>query len=1256
MKKRIALVLLCLLFQVTPVTAETISERSLMTRIIGGEAATAEAWPWMVALLSNSGGSVNQRQFCGGTLISTEMVMTAAHCVEDLVATDLSVFYGTHDLSDSSGTEIQVAEITLHEQYDPYTAENDIALLKLVSPLSSVSPLGLATDAMLLEMPERALFTTVGWGTTSTSVLNTVDQLQQVELPPVTQAMCNLAYPGEVSDKMICAGFLQGGKDSCQGDSGGPLLMYSKGEWYQTGIVSWGKGCAEPLAYGVYTRIPSYLSWIDKWMPQNVDQDEDGIPDYWEQLHFDNLVTANGTTDQDGDGLSDLEEYSAGTDPQLAAMRFDSAGSAVPATAGWGAPASSTVNWSFDSAVSVGAGGGSLRSGSIADGERSQLQLEGEFTEGVVRFAVKVSSEDDFDKLVFEIDDQTQEVWSGERAWSRVEFPISAGVHTLRWSYSKDGRISDGSDSAWIDDIEVAVTPLVDSDGDGWSDHVETIVGSSTTDSNQVPQDQDGDGIADLLDADDDGDGIDDEWELYYFFDLNVASGAVDSDQDGDGVTDLAEFLAQSNPRVVPEEFEGELPAGWSLTVKGEPLGWEFSPVGSGGRTLQTQPIGDNQRAVMQYEGYLESGTIRFNMKVSSEERYDFLKFEVDGVVVGEWSGEMSWNSFSHSIEAGHHQLRWIFVKDSSTSVGEDRAWIDAVELPWVSAMDSDKDGVADVWEHGYWSTINAIDATTNSDGDMASDRQEYEMGSDPQITAISFESEEALPLFDVGVDGQNEPLPSWSRESGSSYFGEGRFGSSAITDGEAAIVNYIGYFPQQSEVRFALKVSSEENYDLLQFLIDGTVVGEWSGYVDWKLVDFVVEQGLHTLQWRYSKDLSISDGEDRAWIDWLELSDARGQDSDQDRVPDSYDQFPNHLQYMFDADGDGIPDEWEQYHFDQLTVVDAVSDYDRDGRSDLNEWRFGSDPLFSSDYEGGSMLNQSDYNNVELNLEWIRGDREGDQFYQLRSQFTSLDMDKRIVDTVTITLPDDTVSTFHETSEGVWSFQSDRYVDFTAFQDRAADGEYTVTARFIDGHEESFVEEVTLDWDTQFPQLPTVLVPPVMDSTETLIQWISPLSCAACNRMVLKDVGAMVRLGESQPLWSSESLGVPLSSVTDATETLTLPAGLFEESGTYLIELATTLEQPSLNPLMTLDYTSATLVPIGGAQLGALSLTTGWNLIGGQSIADQQKIEAFLTEHGAASVWSWTGTWESFVLSTPVHLNSLEKIVPEKGYFVKVE
>ncbi|XP_063594811.1 uncharacterized protein LOC134771778, partial [Penaeus indicus] len=231
-------------------------------RIVGGTVAAAGAWPWTAAVRTKSGG-----HFCGGTLVSWRHVVTAAHCIKGGESRfPLKVSVGIHSVH-SSGIQADVAHALYHRSYAKGSAyNNDIAVLvltKAVGPASGVALACLPSPGAALSSGSRA--TAVGWGATSEGGPSS-QTLRQVEVDVLENRICRSSYgPSFDAQKMICAGKVQGGKDSCQGDSGGPLTQ-QQGRWTLVGVVSYGSGCARPNFPGVYTRVSHYVSWIGKAM------------------------------------------------------------------------------------------------------------------------------------------------------------------------------------------------------------------------------------------------------------------------------------------------------------------------------------------------------------------------------------------------------------------------------------------------------------------------------------------------------------------------------------------------------------------------------------------------------------------------------------------------------------------------------------------------------------------------------------------------------------------------------------------------------------------------------------------------------------------------------------------------------------------------------------------------------------------------------------------------------------------------------
>ncbi|ELU06672.1 hypothetical protein CAPTEDRAFT_18116 [Capitella teleta] len=232
---------------------------SINSRIIGGSEAVAHSWPWQARVVA---AGVE----CGGSLIDTQFVITAAHCLAtNTDPNSWTVILGDHDrrLVEENQETLDVVATIIHSGYDPSTNANDIALLKLKSPVvytNAISPLCLPEVGDSFADGTECVVT--GWGLTSSRATSLSQVLNQVRIPLVSRARC-IEYHGDIILRsMICAGLDEGGRDTCQGDSGGPLACKSKGRYVLTGLTSFGRGCAEPESPGVYTRLSSFTAWV----------------------------------------------------------------------------------------------------------------------------------------------------------------------------------------------------------------------------------------------------------------------------------------------------------------------------------------------------------------------------------------------------------------------------------------------------------------------------------------------------------------------------------------------------------------------------------------------------------------------------------------------------------------------------------------------------------------------------------------------------------------------------------------------------------------------------------------------------------------------------------------------------------------------------------------------------------------------------------------------------------------------------------
>lgn len=232
-------------------------------RIVGGEETTIENRPYQVALRDGTDF------FCGGTIIDEQYVITAAHC---LVYEEFDSFIVSAGITenDEVNQDREVEFFISHPDYNDFTLDNDIAIIKLKTPLilgSKVKKINFATqadsDAGLID--PGIISTISGWGTVEEDgdvslILKTAD----VPIVSLEEANGMDSYDGELTENMLAAGFKEGGVDACQGDSGGPLVVANSDNTsvILAGVVSWGYGCARENLYGIYCNVFNYEDWI----------------------------------------------------------------------------------------------------------------------------------------------------------------------------------------------------------------------------------------------------------------------------------------------------------------------------------------------------------------------------------------------------------------------------------------------------------------------------------------------------------------------------------------------------------------------------------------------------------------------------------------------------------------------------------------------------------------------------------------------------------------------------------------------------------------------------------------------------------------------------------------------------------------------------------------------------------------------------------------------------------------------------------
>ncbi|MBY7732185.1 trypsin-like serine protease [Vibrio splendidus] len=471
-------------------------------RIINGKEAIQGNWPFMAALVSRNVNAYDG-QFCGASFIGERYVLTAAHCVEGNGREDLDVVIGVSNLSASQAAQHRYAvdNIYVHQYYNSAATGNDIAIIELVEkPAEPV--VNLVDGYVRGNLNDGQMLTVMGWGDQDASDrYSSKSELYQVNVPLVNQYQCNtVPYSGYsfIGSDAFCAGYSDGGYDSCQGDSGGPIVVSTNETYEQLGIVSWGKGCAEANAYGVYTNISHFDDWIDEQkagfsyrqvemlgakllapishtfeFTNKSDQNIEVNRVYPISGH-DTFITDNGcSTLTAGQSCKVVVSYnlnSIGEHEFGINVETDSLLGTVTSTAS--VIGARSVTNTVNSYVSVpnsgvystqawGIEGATIVSPSIGNSESTMLVVEGIPT-GTVSFDITLSSELDHDYVKIYLNGQEFDEESGELA-GPVNLPLVRDTNnSFMIEYVKDGSVSYGDDRvtitnfAYTDEIKIS--------------------------------------------------------------------------------------------------------------------------------------------------------------------------------------------------------------------------------------------------------------------------------------------------------------------------------------------------------------------------------------------------------------------------------------------------------------------------------------------------------------------------------------------------------------------------------------------------------------------------------------------------------------------------------------------------------------------------------------------------------------------------------------------------------------------------------
>lgn len=746
--------------------------------------------------------------------------------------------------------------------------------------------------------------------------------------------------------------------------------------------------------------------------PISSDSDLDTMPDNWELTYQLNpLDGSDSQLDLDGDGISNLIEYLAGSDPSDASSTPD-----VPST--------TTINFddglvpeNFISSVpstpwlvmqDVETNSFVLTNNDISDSQQTSVEYSVLIdSDKFLNFNYNINSEENFDFFTVYINDELVLNKSGvSLQWETFTHPISAGLNKLTFVYSKDMSVSTDSDAVFIDNIYIG-DEFSDIDADGIADYWELQHGLNINDSSDALLDNDEDGLSNLQEfenqglpnnADTDGDKMPDGWEFYNGLSLTDPSDAT-SDHDGDGFSNLIEFISGTNPQDISsfplhlditDSFEGsELPS-WLVDNEQSNSPWYIDTTFAtdGAQSIRSGVLSDNEISQFDVTGLFKSGYLLFDFKIESESCCDNLHVYVNEQRIFASDSSLKEGPLLLEIEEGVQNISFKYSKDGSASYGQDTVWIDNfVYLPLDDMRDSDGDLLPDVWEVKYaLDRLDSTDAQLDLDNDGLSALQEYELGTNPNLgdtdndeLSDGYEVDNGLlPLdsTDALLDTDNDGYSNYQE-----FYAQSRADSS-----------------QSIPSTFSNLSESFEGNSLPSYLTPlANSQKEWSAYQNWftdgaqsiSIIDVkqgeqvgfalagVFEQGYLNLDYSYSysgvfavivngNKLDLFTNESRllipinAGFNIIKVSFIPNHDIQFALAVDQL-QWISEVDPTLDTDNDGIPDYWEFEHgLNVLDSYDASNDNDYDGLTNLIEFELNTNPQ-SNDTDSDGVIDNED-------------------------------------------------------------------------------------------------------------------------------------------------------------------------------------------------------------------------------------------------------------------------------------------------------
>ncbi|MFT4924430.1 MAG: hypothetical protein ACI8WB_000508, partial [Phenylobacterium sp.] len=788
--------------------------------------------------------------------------------------------------------------------------------------------------------------------------------------------------------------------------------------------------------------------------PVNTDSDGDRLPDNWELEHHLNPVDSSDQfSDHDGDGFNHFEEYISHSDPTNAASM------PVPLTAyaesfeaglahGWfnrtnNDPGFTVIKGSVtDGNTSDGLY--SLRSDTISIDKGVQIQWSAMFSAGYLTFDMNGYSlhNTTFTLLV---DGQVALTmapppsrWTSHAVW------LDEGFHTLEWVLTT--TYSHYLTRLWIDDLVFGLTDSSDTDGDLMPDIWEVNHQLDFKDPADALLDRDNDGLtnlqeyqqgSDLDDVDSDNDALPDFWEFEYGFDLLVANDAT-QDTDNDGFTDMQEYLAQTNPidsALWPQQIsqlqlsfeQQQLPQGWRQIIGDHPSNehrfdknWQVTSEQASDGLYSLH--GSEVQA--QWSGLFAEGYLLLDMNHYHGDYFSHFNVHVDGTQVMSMPG-YHWTTRSIAIPAGFHTIRFFHqsfpANEDSDTPGH--AWLDNIRFGDFATLDSDGDGITDVWEYNNNLNVNdPADASLDTDNDGLSHLQEFQAGTDinnadtdddgiPDGWEVANQlnptdaSDVNADLDNDGFDNLSEYLtgsdpadaqdipithqqwtesfeantlqPGWLPEL--EFRDRWQFTSTTSSEGLASLqatvspyysgdpsMTWSAYF-EANYLLFDFKFSDEVGSEAvtLSLFVDGQHVMSIDNTDNqWQTKGIWLSEGRHSIRWYLFKRNHVQD-DSYFWLDNVRFAIATD----------------------LDSDGDLMPDVWEvTNNLDINDPADALLDPDNDGLTNQAEYHNGTD-ILHPDSDGDKMPDgwEVSYELNPTHKDNIDADSDGDGFSNLQ-------------------------------------------------------------------------------------------------------------------------------------------------------------------------------------------------------------------------------------------------------------------------------